>query len=457
MSSVFDRLRRCRHALQRALAVLLMLSASVTAHAAMEAIPDDQLTLFTAQAGSLFVSDRIGPNELQRHGNAAYPEYTNFTYYRMGMDVKLEMNANISKLQLGCGGVNDLLVSSPGCDLDIDYVRLMGINAAGDRPATDGAASSFSITRPYVELAVKNDGTAQREIVGFKLGGQKINGALGLGRDYTGYGGYGQESNLTNQENWLPSAYSYPTAAGGPATSGVCDPNATTGWRVVNCHSGVNSLSGFLAGIELSSEFQASANVCLFLCVNTNIDGCLGRINSGAGCSTGDTPFFVDAGGTRLDTLFVKAAPLTLKAIGISGLEGYGGLMIGMRQIHFLTTPNVSDFFISFQRERVSWPRYEKTPPPNNVQYDSCNPGYGQTTPRCNSAYTVATNTGWWLNATGVKMMNLRPSDRINLPGSLTVGQLLNALGPDSSPIVIYDPKLDFIAQRNCYGAALFC
>jgi hypothetical protein len=310
----------------------------------------------------------------------------------------------------------------------------------------------FELTRPYIELAIKNDDSrTMREVVGIKLGGESINGAIRMGRDYLGLdSGLGQEPSLTNQEQ-----------------GGICNPSATTGAGVVNCHSGLNSISGYLAGVELSAGFKARATICdpLLLCVwpfyptiNANIDGCIGRINFDP-CSASDTPFFVDAGGTRLDSLYVAAAQLTMKAdvtLGIA-LDGYGSLELDTRQIHYLLTPNSSGFFLSLQREPVAWPHYEKTPPSSDLAFDACNPAYGQRTARCDSAYAPTANTGWWLSASNAKMLDLLPGDRIVLPGTYTLFELLLALGPDTSPIHIDNPKLDFVAARNCYGTAIFC
>ncbi len=76
-------------------------------------------------------------------------------------------------------------------------------------------------------------------------------------------------------------------------------------------------------------------------------------------------------------------------------------------------------------------PSPSKTTPPNNILFDACNPAYGQTTPRCSSAYAPAANTGWWLNAPGAKLLNINPPDRINLPGTLDAGTVLSLLGPE--------------------------
>lgn len=410
----------------------------------LQVIEDRELGTIEAQAGSLILMDKIAPNELTGATGADTP--TDFTYYRMGMDVKLDMNANISKLQLGCGGVNDLLKA--GCDLDIDYVGFMGLNATNDRPGDPG--SPFTLTRPFIEIAFKNDGDpARREVAGFRLGAEKINGAIRMGRDYTnfGYADYtNADTSITNMEH-----------------GDTCNPSASVGAEVVGCHSGLNAISGFLGGVELSAGFRANAKVCLLIenCSNPqdqDIDGCLGRINFSP-CTTSDTPFFVDAGGTRMTSLNVAAAKLKLSVTSLGGidLEGYGRLNLNTRPIHYLLIPNTSGFYLSFQREPVAWPNYDKAIPASNLAFDACNPTYGQTTARCSSAYAPTANTGWWLSANNAKMLNLLPGDRIMLPGTMTVAQLLAALGPDASNLIIDNPKLDFIAADNCYGSARFC
>lgn len=241
------------------------------AEAGLAEITDTELGELQAQAGSLILVDHVGPNELRRHGNSNFPEYTNFSFYRMGLDARMEMNLNMSKLQLGCGGVNDLLTTTPACDIDIDYLSFMGINAAGNAPAA--ATSPFVLTRPFLEIAVKNDSSpATREVVGFRVGAQNINGALGIGREYT--------TSTTNLER-----------------GGTCNPAATTGAGVANCHSGINAISGFLS-LELSAAIRARANIPLFS--NTDLNTCFGRMTPAQyGCNSSTTPFFVDAGGTR--------------------------------------------------------------------------------------------------------------------------------------------------------------
>lgn len=417
----------------------------------MVEMDDSSLGHEVAQAGSLILADRIGPNELT--GAGAANTYANFSYFRMGLDAKLGLNANMSKLQLGCGGVNDML-NGAGCDLDIDYVGFMGLNAAMDKPGAPG--SLFEMTRPFIEIAVKNENNpALREVVGFRIGAQSINGAIRMGRDYTNQGFADVTSantTITNQE-----------------TGASCNPSRTAGALAAGCHSGINSLSGYLAGLEISAGMKAKMIVNVLGIESTyHADACLGRIDYNGVCSTSDTPFFVDAGGSRIKSLNVRAAPLELSLVIC--VTAYGGLNIGMNQVHYLTAPNSSDFFLSFQRERVSWPRYNKSTPSQDLavmlpslsasdprRFDSCNSAYGQVTARCGSAYSPAANTGWWLSASNTKIMNLRPTDEIDAGGPYTVGDLLNALSPANSPIIVDNPKLDMIAADNCYGTARFC
>lgn len=68
---------------------------------ALKPISDNELGDVVAQSGGLFISDHIAPNELT---GAPGDGSANFDFYRMGLDVKMDMNLNMAKFQLGCGG-----------------------------------------------------------------------------------------------------------------------------------------------------------------------------------------------------------------------------------------------------------------------------------------------------------------------------------------------------------------
>lgn len=120
-----------------ALCLLCLTQASI----AMQELADEQLSEVSGQA-------------LMQMGKV---EENGFTFYKAGLDAVLEINLNIQKLQLGCGGVN-----GPGCDIDIDHLSLSGDCAT--RPEC-----SASLIRPFFEFAIKNDHTKTLRCRSFDL------------------------------------------------------------------------------------------------------------------------------------------------------------------------------------------------------------------------------------------------------------------------------------------------
>ena len=396
----------------------------------------------------LIVSDKISGSSLSNPN----PYSTPFEFYRIGLDGELDLNLNISKLQLGCGGINDHLSGNGGCDLDLDYVSLMG--REGTDPGLPGSA--FSLKRPYIEFAIKNDeSTTFREVVGIKIGSESADGAINVGRRYS-------QNGAINQEN---------TAFGTSCNTGV-----SVGEGVVGCHSGINSVSGFL-GAELSISMRVRANICggfvvgstcIGIPVPLDAWGCTGRTQTGVDtCGTSQSDaLFVDISGTRMQTLGLRSALLELDGNGLSGVltdligSVYASLNTDLRNVHKLTFEETGDFFLSFQREPVAYPRYSKISPVEEFQnagtfgsaMDAC-ATTAYSTPRCNSAYSVPANTGWWLNAPSVKLLDVY-NDNANL-GTLTIGDALSLLGAPG--YLIEHPEFDLTPKQNCYGSTTFC
>ena len=425
-----------------ALALWLALMLCAGRASAMVSLDDDALSEVSAQG--LFVTDKIEGSELA--GNNQYSDP--FTYYRMGLDGELALNLNASKLQLGCGGVNDFIDARAGCDIDLDYASFMGKNSAGNAPGAP--LSEFVLQRPYIELAIKNDGDpTTREIVGIKIGAQQADGAISIGRRYF--------TNTTNQEN--------------TAVATTCNPGASTGNGVLGCHSGINSVSGFL-GAEMSITMRVQASVCLGAvvfgaCIGAPIPldayGCLGRTATTVDdCGTAKSDaLFVDVAGTRMSNLNLNAARLELEGQNIIGSladlllgNAYASLEADLRLVHFLVFDETPDFFLSFQREPVAYPRYDKDTPANTLgpaDMDAC-AGTPFATARCNSAYSVPANTGWWLNAPSVKLLDVFSENNL---GNLTIGQALSLLGAPG--LLVANPEFELTPYQNCYGAARFC
>ena len=419
-------------------AALLWLAAVNPADALLEM---DDTELRDIQGQGLFVADMIRGDELAGANDYSIP----FNFYRIGMDGEMQMNLNMSKLQLGCGGVNDHLSGHAGCDIDIDYVSMMG----RDGYQAGAPQSPMVLDRPYIELAIKNDGTPHREVVGIKIGAAMVDGFMSTGRRY--YQGQ------LNEEN---TGY-----------ASQCTPGASIGTGVVGCHSGLNSVSGFL-GTDLSLTMRVRAAVCAGVtigstCLSLRIPldawGCTGRISPGLEGSCGSTQqdsVFVDIAGTRMQTLGLRSAELTIDLLGILDLDVFASLITDARSIHGLAFENTSDFFLSFQREPVSYPRYSKQSPRQDFidagtfgsAFDACATN-SMATPRCNSSYAVPANTGWWMNAPSARLLDVR-NDQLNL-GNISLSQAISLLGAPGH--LISNPEFQLHPSQNCYGSSTFC
>lgn len=385
--------------------------------AGMTAMDDSAMSEVTGQA--LFVADKIGPESLL--GALGAGSSTDFTFYRIGLDVELALNMNISKLQLGCGGVNDG-IDNTVCDIDFDYVRFMGRSGS----AAGAVGSNFILRRPYIEFAVKNDGSATgREIAGIKIGAQAADGYVGVGRRYS--------SATANLEQ----------SSGGTLN---CNPASGNGNGVAGCNAGVNSLSGFL-GAELSAQFPAELTVWP-LVFNSNL--CAGAFAQ-AECGAGNA-LFTDLAGTRIKRLDVKG--LQLYGSGIVSIidPAYAWLTSDLSLLHGFSLENTQDFFLSFQRESISYPRYSKTAPPT-TGVQACNPTYAPPAipGRCGSAYAVPTHTGWWLNVPEAKLLGIR-GDPVSISGLPAVFAALGYPG-----FRLTNAELNIPIAVNCYGQRAFC
>ncbi|EXD32272.1 hypothetical protein J500_3033 [Acinetobacter sp. 479375] len=129
---------------------------------------DKELSEQTGQA--LFNLSYIAPGA---SGNTD-ANNTNVGFYKLGMEATVELNANIKKLQLGCGGMN----GAGGCDIDIDNMSL-----SGNADTREGrAGSSAVLTNPFIQFAIKNPNSAStRSIAGFRLSAEDIVGLLTFG------------------------------------------------------------------------------------------------------------------------------------------------------------------------------------------------------------------------------------------------------------------------------------
>lgn len=221
-------------------------------------------------------------------------------FYRLGMEAEIELNANIKKLQLGCGGIN----GAGNCDIDIDNLALTGVNPVNG----EYAASDAKLTNPFIEFAVKNaDNSATREIVGFRFGSLEALGKLSLG---------------TNNNTSTP-----------------------------NDDTGINSISGDL-NLNLVGAYISDIRVCVLGCI-------LGGIQTNALVDDTVVPLVLNRTSVVNDI-----GPLVANAsLGITlKLSNVHLVNQSVKAIHEIVLQNsngtsgTKDFYLSLQKQSVKWP-----------------------------------------------------------------------------------------------------
>lgn len=151
--------------------LLMLLSASV--YAGLQSLDDDQLSGVSGQA--LFMS--------QKEVSGSY------TYYKMGLDAQLDINANIAELKLGetsgAGAGIDLWAKNLalGCVANASNVCVNSDTGTGTK------LKPFTLLRPFIQVATKGANAATREVVGIRLGAQNAVGPMSIG-NFEVFSGY---------------------------------------------------------------------------------------------------------------------------------------------------------------------------------------------------------------------------------------------------------------------------
>lgn len=148
-----------------------------SAYAASTLVPMSDSELSATRGQALMSMSYIAPTD-SANLEKLRDNNSNVGFYKLGLDADLELNANIKKLQLGCGGAN----GAGACDIDIDNLSLSGLSDTND----GRASSSAKLTNPFIEFAIKNPNSAStREVAGVRLSAESIQGLLTFGSENT--------------------------------------------------------------------------------------------------------------------------------------------------------------------------------------------------------------------------------------------------------------------------------
>lgn len=265
-------------------------------------------------------------------------------FYKLGLEAEMELNANIKKLQLGCGGMN----GAGGCDIDIDNLSLSGISDTND----GRASSSAKLTNPFLEFAIKNPNSAsQREMVGVRLSAEKALGMLTLGDENSAtpnginsLSGYLKINNTTGLGTTAARNMSYAdtgqTIDGNVKTNFLIFP-LTLGFKSSNYNLGLQSTT---ANIKINGQTIAGNRMTNALLTGT---ADINQLN------------FTGNLGASLD-IFAGLLTLNKEVTGnITGLKANITVDQSLGLIHKLQINN--PFSLSLQQQNVWWPGADAT------------------------------------------------------------------------------------------------
>jgi len=357
-----------------------------SAHAAMQALDDHMLSEETGQ--SAFYTNYIP---------SVVGDPSGSSFFTLGIQGNMEINANIQHLQLGCGGVNS--ASKPGlCDIDINNLSLSGVvpDNATNRPATDAV-----LTNPFLRLAIKNPTSiSTRSISGVQFGAESIIGMLTTGT---------VNDTTLNGINSL-SGYLEIGSASGIATTNARHMTQAIGdltGRVSMCIGVV--VFGACVGGYAPIAYTASTYDLYLQSANASFTTDPAVVNGKR-----QTDVKLTGQATLGDILFSCQNPaatdcITATALGLPLKEGVNGAIKNLKAnvnvseslglIHKLAL-NGNAASLSLQNQNILWPGAK--------------------------AANVA-QQGWWLSVENpINIGNISPSNNVDIPDST----LKQALGP---------------------------
>jgi hypothetical protein len=200
---------------------------------------------------------------------------SDYGYYKLGLETKMELNLNIRNLQLGCGGRN----GAGNCDIDIENLSLSGPadgKLVSGTPSINGTPtwtvgrpnSSAVLTNPFMEFAIKNPSTAStREVVGFRFSAEEILGHMTAGTINDESGGFSTGGGINSFSGYIKVAQTPVTASTVPSIFGTREDQAIAAKvrLAVGC--------GFLALGACDRDAQTNINYMKNNAPSTGTDG----------------------------------------------------------------------------------------------------------------------------------------------------------------------------------------
>ncbi|GAC1369387.1 MAG: hypothetical protein NVS3B3_05860 [Aquirhabdus sp.] len=470
---------------------------------AMQTLDDQQLSQETGQAA--FYTNYIGPADLGNPNGSVAGSTANIGFYTLGLNGTISLNANINRLQLGCGGVK-----GPGCDIDLSQVRLTGSKAG---PSGTFADSDAVMQNPFLQLAIQNPTSlSTRHVLGVAFGAQNADAVLSVGQNppstsvryQTSCGGglftsctpAAVTTSAAQQQGGVGITYD-PGIPGGTAQTitttnssnlscagfGTCYNRKDV--TVTGGETGINSLSGnfqvAVANIKIpttiSGTLIADGSGDLYLKTQNNpaadnfqpengVCDAYGHCGFGgnfgnAGSNSGKTgTFFQYASGSRVTGLSMRSLLLDLSNIGgLAGAIGNGYAQIrpqNLIDVHNLVASSNANqgLLLSLNSTQITWPQVGTAGVysfPTTTQFLN-----SSSVPAAITAQSLAAQQGWWLSVPQATIGGTAGAPLNTAPVVLNgLGNVLSSLGSPGAAV----PSLNLqqVPVPNCYNGAKFC
>ena len=408
---------------------IILISCPSVHAATLQELSDQELAESTGQA--LLNLSYLAPTDA---GN--YESASNIGFYKLGLEANVELNANIKKLQLGCGGVN----GANGCDIDIDNLSLSGGTATSTN--TERASSDAVLTNPFIQIAIKNpDSASTREIVGIQLSAEKVVGLLTLG-----------ESNSTtpNGINSFSGYMKVGSATGTATTAARTMTYSDTGQAI----TGRINASGVLLNFSSTDYNLALSSATAALTTDEAIVSGNRVTTANLTGSADISP--INFAGSLAASVLSGLVTLNKNVTGsISGLKAAVTVDENLGYIHAINVNNPAS--LSLQGQAIHWPGTDATAQKgwwlgfdDTINIGSVSPSAQVTITNAVLQQVVSPiSTALYNNPTPCSLVNCLVSDLaigdVNLSGTIVNFPLSN---------------LQLSAQTfapNCYGTLTFC
>ncbi len=379
--------------LKRALTGLCGLYCSwAVASSSLVELDDTQLSATQGQA--LLSLSYISPHDQYNLETRRAGGDSSIGFYKLGLEANVEINANVRKLQLGCGGLNGI----NGCDIDIDNLALSGLKTDANGnvlPMTsdERAASSAQLSNPFIEFAIKSpDQASLREVVGLRLSAEKVVGLLTAGTNNT-------EANGINSLSGYLKINGYGNAKTSAGVFGLKPGevvNTVADTAFFGCTSGCDKNAGLTAGYgnAKNTGLKIPAMTAPFQINNAVVSGTrMTAANVGAIAQIPSIPITDQSGqlGVRLNSrvcglglICVQDTFIKLNTT-VDNLTANINFSEGLGYIHNL--PISSAMYLGLQNKQLRWPGAEEV-----------------------------ANPGWWLSLQDtVNLGDISPRDQVDI------------------------------------------